>query len=268
MILRRITHAFQKQDWFTVLIETMIVVLGVFLGIQLGNWNQYASDRRSETEYLRQLQADLHNIEVEVDAQIEFEQFQARLAGEVYTLIRNDASEDRALKIDIGLSQLLVRRTLRTQSPTFLDLQGSGRLGIISDPDLRAAIISYFYSTSRLGAAIDKNNAVFIDGSFVDLIMSSGVPPRGWNNALMNGKLPPGQLSSAFKQKVWENPLYAAGGAGLDAPPDAKIWEEFIPRLAWRGNIATNNESLAQSLKAATEDLEAKLDRRLERRAS
>jgi hypothetical protein len=268
MILRRLTTALRKQDWFTVGIETLIVVLGVFLGIQLGNWNQYAGDRRSEAEYLRQLQGDLHNIQAEIDAQIEFEQFQARLAGEVYALIRNDTSEERALKIDIGLSQLLVRRTLRTQSPTFLNLQGSGKLDIISDPDLRAAIISYFYSTSRLAAAIDKNNAVFTDGAFVDFMMSEGIPPRGWDSGLMNKELPPaGQVSSAFKEKVWENPLYAAGGTGLDAPPDAEIWEKFIPRLAWRGNISTNNESLAQSLKTATEDLEAKLDARLERRA-
>ena len=267
MILRRITDAFRRQDWFTVAVETLIVILGVFLGIQLGNWNQYAGDRRSETEYLRQLQGDLHNIQAEVDAQIEFEQFQANMAGEVYTLIRDDASEDRALKIDTGLSQLLVRRTLRTQSPTFLNLQGSGRLEIISDPDLRAAIISYFYSTDRLAAAIDKNNATFIDGAFVDFMMSEGIPPRGWDNGLMNKKLPAGQVSSAFKEKVWENPLYAAGGAGLDAPPDAEIWEKVVPRLAWRGNISTNNESLAQSLKTATEELETELDRRLERHA-
>ena len=32
LILRRITEAFRKQDWFTVAVETLIVVLGVFLG--------------------------------------------------------------------------------------------------------------------------------------------------------------------------------------------------------------------------------------------
>ena len=39
MILRRLTTALRKQDWFTVVIETLIVVMGVYLGIQLGNWN-------------------------------------------------------------------------------------------------------------------------------------------------------------------------------------------------------------------------------------
>ena len=39
MILRRIAEAFRRQDWFTVFVETMIVVVGVFVGLQVDNWN-------------------------------------------------------------------------------------------------------------------------------------------------------------------------------------------------------------------------------------
>ena len=39
MILRRLATSIRKQDWFAVLIETTIVVFGVYLGIQFGNWN-------------------------------------------------------------------------------------------------------------------------------------------------------------------------------------------------------------------------------------
>jgi hypothetical protein len=52
-----------------------------------------------------------------------------------------------------------MRRTLRTESPTFTDLQSSGNLEIISDPELRAEIISYIFASRRLEAVIDKNNA-------------------------------------------------------------------------------------------------------------
>jgi hypothetical protein len=40
MILRRLSDAFRRQDWFTVLVETLIVVLGVFIGLQVNNWNE------------------------------------------------------------------------------------------------------------------------------------------------------------------------------------------------------------------------------------
>lgn len=266
MILRRITEAFRKQDWFTVAVETLIVVLGVFLGIQLGNWNQYAGNRRSETEYLRQLQGDLHNIRAEIDAQIEFEQFQANLAEDIFGLIRNDTSESRALRIGMGLNELTVRRTLRTQSPTFLDLQGSGKLEIISDPALREAIISYFYGTSRMEAAMDKNNTFFVDQGFNDFVRRKNIPARVWESGVMKQKLPPSaEVTSAFMEAAKKSPLYAASGAVLSAPPEAPIWDEIVTQLTWRGTIAINNEGLAENLKAATEELEAELDRRLER---
>ncbi|MEX6632515.1 hypothetical protein [Hyphococcus lacteus] len=59
MILRRIATAFRRQDWFTVLVETMIVVMGVFLGIQVANWNDARADARIGADYTVHLIADL-----------------------------------------------------------------------------------------------------------------------------------------------------------------------------------------------------------------
>ncbi len=59
MILRRMAEAFRKRDWFTVLVEIMIVVMGVFLGLQVDNWNQARQDRAREAIYLERLHADV-----------------------------------------------------------------------------------------------------------------------------------------------------------------------------------------------------------------
>ncbi len=265
MILRRVVEHVKAQNWTAVGLDFCIVVMGVFIGIQLANWNADIADRRTETEYLRQLQGDLRNIQAEVAAQIEFEQYHANLANEVYDLIRNDASAERARKINMGLSELTVRRTLRTQSPTFLDLQGSGRLEIISDPALRSAIISHFFRTSRLEAALDKNNEFFVDQAFVGFVMSRNISPYSWDNALMNAQLPvTSVVSSEFKQQAEKSLLYVAAGSALAAPSDAEIWQEIVPRVAWRGLIAFNNESIAQRLNAATKELETRIAQHLE----
>lgn len=39
MILRRLTQHVKDQNWFAVGLDFVIVVVGVFLGIQIGNWN-------------------------------------------------------------------------------------------------------------------------------------------------------------------------------------------------------------------------------------
>ncbi|MDT8439894.1 MAG: hypothetical protein RQ729_12895 [Wenzhouxiangellaceae bacterium] len=59
MILRRLTTAFRKQDWFTVMVEILIVVLGVFLGIQVANWNDARIDQGRAQAYLERIGLDL-----------------------------------------------------------------------------------------------------------------------------------------------------------------------------------------------------------------
>ncbi len=59
MILQRLATSIRKQDWFTVLIETLIVVFGVFIGLQLGNWNDARTLRAQETELLHELRQEI-----------------------------------------------------------------------------------------------------------------------------------------------------------------------------------------------------------------
>jgi hypothetical protein len=68
MILRRIAEAFRRQDWFTVFVETMIVVLGVFLGLQVNNWNQSRADQNTVARHLTEISLDLNSyLEVHED---------------------------------------------------------------------------------------------------------------------------------------------------------------------------------------------------------
>ena len=59
MILRRLATSIRKQDWFAVIIETSIVVFGVYLGVQLGNWN---STRQQRVEYEQSLDRALMEV--------------------------------------------------------------------------------------------------------------------------------------------------------------------------------------------------------------
>jgi len=58
MILQRLATSIRKQDWFTVLVETLIVVFGVFIGLQVNNWNEARQERVQEREYLVRLHED------------------------------------------------------------------------------------------------------------------------------------------------------------------------------------------------------------------
>ena len=59
MIFRRIKAHVEKENWFAVGIDFFIVVIGVFLGIQIGNWNEARVSSIQETEYLEQLRNEI-----------------------------------------------------------------------------------------------------------------------------------------------------------------------------------------------------------------
>ena len=44
MILRRVSANFRRQDWTAIGIELVIIVIGVFLGMQVSNWNAARMD--------------------------------------------------------------------------------------------------------------------------------------------------------------------------------------------------------------------------------
>jgi hypothetical protein len=61
MILRRLAQSLRRQDWFTVVLEIGIVVLGVFLGIQVANWNQDRLDDQRRTQTVDALVTNLED---------------------------------------------------------------------------------------------------------------------------------------------------------------------------------------------------------------
>jgi hypothetical protein len=55
MILRRITEHVKAQNWFAVGLDFVIVVIGVFIGIQVSNWNAARAERADERVLLERL---------------------------------------------------------------------------------------------------------------------------------------------------------------------------------------------------------------------
>jgi len=61
MILARLAKAIQEQNWFTVLIEIMIVVIGIFIGLQVTDWNNDRKANNQSRQFLVQLNLDIES---------------------------------------------------------------------------------------------------------------------------------------------------------------------------------------------------------------
>lgn len=59
MLLRRVIAHFRKQEWTAIGIDFLIVVMGVFIGIQVANWNEDRAARARERLLLVDLRAEI-----------------------------------------------------------------------------------------------------------------------------------------------------------------------------------------------------------------
>ena len=59
MLLRRVIEHVKSQNWTAIGLDFVIVVLGVFIGIQVSNWNEHRAFERREQVLLRELHGEI-----------------------------------------------------------------------------------------------------------------------------------------------------------------------------------------------------------------
>ena len=73
MLLRRFTKHVNEQNWFAVWLDVCVVVVGIFLGLQMSEWNQGRQDVKWEREFLQDLRGELERDLEHLNSVIEFQ---------------------------------------------------------------------------------------------------------------------------------------------------------------------------------------------------
>ena len=63
MILRRFTKHVTDQNWFAVGVDVLVVITGIFLGLQVTDWNEARKNRGAERDYLQRLGAEVSKMQ-------------------------------------------------------------------------------------------------------------------------------------------------------------------------------------------------------------
>src|SRR5262245_24856077 len=71
-MLRRIIASLRRQDWTNVVIELLVVVLGVFLGVQASNWNAERETDIKAKDFSERLRSDLREEAWGYELQVEY----------------------------------------------------------------------------------------------------------------------------------------------------------------------------------------------------
>ncbi len=141
MILKRIAEAIRRQDWFTVSLEVLIVMIGIFLGLQVNAWNQSRIDRADEAVFLQALYQDVLELEKNSTQLIELRIEELKAIGAASDVLFGrapwrDLTESECDSISTSHSPGIVATSL----PSWTALRDAGRTNIVRNGDLRRAL--------------------------------------------------------------------------------------------------------------------------------
>jgi len=144
MILRRLAAAFRRQDWFTVGLEIMIVVLGVFIGIQVANWNEDRLQQDREALVLEALRADFRAIDRSLRHSVAYHERSIEGLRAVAAAIESGSLRDGERNtFENGLRYGYLDAASNTASGVLLEILASGDLTLLQDQALRAALSDF-----------------------------------------------------------------------------------------------------------------------------
>lgn len=148
MILRRFTAHLRRQDSTAVVVELMIVVLGVFIGMQASNWNQAQADARLGKDYVQRLTRDLDQDRAALNAEVGYHSAVLKSVRETDELLRAADPDPRALIVNAyRATEILLNPTSRA---TWDQIVSSGHLGLLPAGAVESGLSQYYaFDTSR-----------------------------------------------------------------------------------------------------------------------
>jgi len=258
MILRRISNALRKQDWATVLIEILIVVVGVVVGIEVANWNEARLDVRKGEEFAERLTADLRVEKWNYDVIVAY-------------------LEDVRKNIDLALAvleeeaeatdeQLLIYAYRATQyaggvrrRATFDELTSTGSIGLITDTALRDTAV-LFYTSLIIDQAGDEGinspyRIEFRKSLPVDVQIALGEKCGDWFLPIGDYSNIENQLNFACETGLAPARIEAAASALRAAPEIVSLLRlQAMDIRTQISNLVFTNQDIRDSLNAVVKD--------------
>jgi len=148
MILRSITKHVRDQNWFAVGIDFLIVVVGVFIGIQVANFNSARIEAARADSYLQRLHQDVSDDIVMLQQRKALWARQIKLGREALAATElRPGEQTRAWEIVRVFHHASNSVPLHLRDGTYADMVSSGQLGLIADTDLRDRATLYYTSS-------------------------------------------------------------------------------------------------------------------------
>lgn len=174
MIIRQLADAIKNQNWFTVLIEFVIVVAGIFVGLQVNDWNEARLDRAQERLNLERLLGEAEISVSYIRGMVEDVESDIGSQRELLKIMSSDGPlpQDTAAA-EWGFESLNFMMALTPPRTVYDELAATGGLRLIRSHLVREAISEYYATLQNLQAQLDYFRDVSISAGADQFLAAS-----------------------------------------------------------------------------------------------
>jgi hypothetical protein len=155
MILKRLRSEAGQQNWFGVAVDLVILIVGVFLGIQVSNWNQDRSDRAQGREYRDQIYLDLESNQRDLAFRMHYD---GQLLGHAEAALAalDEPVTDRPGNFIISAYEASNHIPQPVRRSTYDEVLTSGKASYLGDKMLKERITNYYVGMATMQRLFDN----------------------------------------------------------------------------------------------------------------
>lgn len=151
MVVRRIREHVAGHNWFAVFVDLIIVILGVFIGLQASNWNAARIERREVNAYRTQIIDDLTaNVQELAERAHYYRQVRAHALAAMEAVAGGAPRSEAFLVNSYQATQV---SPIRMERSAYDEMIASGMAKSFGNPAVRRRLSSYYAGTERLETA-------------------------------------------------------------------------------------------------------------------
>jgi hypothetical protein len=234
MILRRLTGHIRQENWFTVILELVVVVVGLFLAFQLDRWYESQRIKSDLQAHLEALTEDFTENETRLILAISEGKQEMEAAITIRAEIRKDSPDLSVAELNQLTSQTSLLPAFNAVDLAYRNLISGDTLPDLLSSDLKKELAE-FYAAHELTKVIQNTQElqyVTIWQPYalnnLDYAASNRKVRAGRDHAVLRPYIDPDLILTAMKTKQFENIVVIQWETAEDLVND---WSRLLERV-------------------------------------
>ena len=142
MLLRHVLLHFRKQDWIAIGLDFLIIVVGLFVGLQVDGWNEERKERQRERINLEQLYVDFGEANKLLQQIAEFHALKVpELDFAIDAIVKQELANDERQRFMFAILSMYQLPPHGATMGAYDAMLASGDFGLLQDQKLKSMLV-------------------------------------------------------------------------------------------------------------------------------